>query len=145
MNIETKKISIVRLILLIFIPISIFLFGFKNQKINETNEYLSIHVIYKGKTQLFLINEQSQELKKLAIVPPKAAGVTKKKWHKRGFKILKDKVQGGYDNSYVFKLLNQYEAEGWKLNSHSMGLTIEESTFTSGTAKEIQYVMTRKK
>jgi hypothetical protein len=103
--------------------------GFANRNEHPTNEYLSINVYYKTYTkvlndkdaqyQLFYIQEQSKDIKKIAVAVDKNWPSLEKKLIKEGFEISKEKVKSIEDNAYIFNLINTYEELGWKLHSHS--------------------------
>ena len=135
----SKSISFCSIFCLVLV---IPLLGFTNQNGNQTNEYLLIYVEYDAHYQLLYIQEQSKDIKKLAVAINNNWPTVEKKLIDSGFEISKEKVKSRFDNSFIFNLINKYEELGWKLHSHSMGIG-DEYSYEKGRA--VQYLLHKQK
>lgn len=76
-------------------------YSFSNSKeSNKKTEHLSIIVDYNIRTQTIYITEGTSISKE----------------------IENQNLENRFDNKFVFKLIQQYEAKGWKLDNHNFGV-----------------------
>ncbi|MFK8004863.1 MAG: hypothetical protein AB8H03_00770 [Saprospiraceae bacterium] len=99
-SILLKETSPLTLLLLLIFSAGLFYNFSTLEKLNKKTEYLSIVVDYNIRTQTISITE----------------GTTVSK------EIKNQNLENIFDNKLVFKLLQQYETKGWKLESHTFGV-----------------------
>lgn len=126
------------------------IYGFTNSTYTQKNEYMSITIEHKVKFsasyQLISIIKKDTIINGFAIMPIETTPAQKrdtKRLRRRlkegGFEIINKNAKSVHATPFEF--IQKYEAEGWTLKSHSIGLGL-----TDGAAdgRISQYLMSRK-
>ena len=130
------------LLLLAFVVVSFY--SFSNSPSFQKSEYLFITIEYKKEAQYIHVNGKKGELKRIAVVD-KDNSYQKKRMKSKGYKVSPQELKSIYDQKKLIKMLEQYEEDGWTLNSHSMAISDEgNKDYFSEGSKVAQYVLTRK-
>ena len=120
-SILLKKTSPFILLFLLIFSGALFYSFSNSEKSNKKTEYLSIVVNYALGTQTIHITEGTSNSKK----------------------ITHPNIEGIFDNKLVFKLFQQYGAEGWKLESHNFGVGTGADDINKYETKISYYLFTK--
>jgi hypothetical protein len=85
-------------------------------------------VQYEFEAQYISITEGDSTFKQIAFIDiDNNRTLQINRLRKRGFEIVRKDLTNCFNNKYIFKILQQYQAKGWELKSHNFGVGSSET------------------
>ncbi|MEM6344232.1 MAG: hypothetical protein AAF927_10145 [Bacteroidota bacterium] len=109
-----------------------------------SSQYLSIVLQYEGRMHFYHITEGPEQVRSVAVLS-EAVAHRKERFEREGYevRILPRLIR--YDNRVLFQLIEEYEAQGWKIHSQSLSLSRSESEITTNSERVQYFLFTKEK